>query len=62
MIAAAIGLEILQLVFPTRDPRFFDAIAKVIGCVVGVALAHRMTLVFFERSYRSADIAGNDPL
>jgi hypothetical protein len=39
LIAAAIALELLQFVRPDRDPRFFDAIAKIVGAVAGVGAA-----------------------
>ena len=39
LIAGAVGLELLQFVRADRDPRFFDAIAKIIGAVAGVGVA-----------------------
>jgi hypothetical protein len=45
-IAAAIGSETLQLLRPTRDPRFIDGAMKVIGSGLGVACFALATLSF----------------
>lgn len=39
VIFLALGSEALQVLRPGRDPRILDAIAKVLGCVLGVILA-----------------------
>ena len=45
--AAAAGLELAQFLAPDRDPRFVDAMAKIVGDVTGVA-----TTMFFDARRR----------
>lgn len=44
LIAAAIGLELLQLIEPSRHGRVFDAAVKIFGSVTGLTLGY-----FFSR-------------
>jgi VanZ like family len=39
VLAAACGLEVLQYLAPHRDPRLIDAAVKVVGGLIGIALA-----------------------
>lgn len=38
VIAAAIGLELLQLMEPSRHGRFFDAAVKIVGSMTGLTI------------------------
>lgn len=44
--AAAIGLEALQLLIPTRDARVFDMAVKLLGGAVGAGLGVVMLRLF----------------
>lgn len=39
VLAAAIGLEVLQNLVPHRDPRLIDAVVKVVGGTIGIIFA-----------------------
>jgi len=52
VLAVAIGLELLQLVDPTRDGRVIDAVVKVAGGVLGVLLANAVSVM--RRSARGS--------
>ena len=39
LAVGAVGSEVLQLFWPTRDPRLIDAVAKACGAVIGVGSA-----------------------
>ncbi|MDB5501298.1 MAG: hypothetical protein JWR89_1200 [Tardiphaga sp.] len=49
LIAGAIALELLQFVRADRDPRFFDAIAKIVGAVAGVGVAWGLAEIMRRR-------------
>jgi len=48
VIAVAMGLEIMQILTPDRDPGLLDALQKVAGGIVGVMLAQTI-LAFLPR-------------
>ena len=48
VIAVAIGLEVLQMLVPDRDPRFIDVLQKSAGGILGVSLAQTI-LAFLPR-------------
>ena len=43
VLAAAIGLEVLQNLVPHRDPRLIDAAVKIVGGTIGIILAECLT-------------------
>jgi hypothetical protein len=43
VLAAAIGLEVLQHLVPHRDPRLIDAAVKIVGGTIGIILAECLT-------------------
>ena len=48
VIAVAVGLEVLQMLVPDRDPRFIDVLQKSAGGILGVSLAQTI-LAFLPR-------------
>jgi VanZ family protein len=54
VLGSAVLLELLQLLTPDRHARVIDAVRKIIGGAIGVAIA-RLAISFYGRNF----IAGN---
>jgi hypothetical protein len=52
IVAIAIGSEALQLLIPTRDARFVDAMEKGLGGLVGVAAVTVLARTWLRRGFR----------
>jgi glycopeptide antibiotics resistance protein len=53
--AAAIGLELLQLIVPTRDARLSDMLVKLLGGGVGATVGVALIRLFPKRSIVPAE-------